>query len=111
MRNCIIIFSKHYGFCYQEALAELIVNDEGTLNSILDLGFERIDLQSLFVKENIEYLTSDSVYFTEHEPKAPEYKNKQQATNLVEKICSERGFNISEEFNCFDFSFPKTMFI
>lgn len=51
MSNCIIIFSKHYGFCYQEALAELIVNDEGTLNAILDLGFVRNDLQSLFVHE------------------------------------------------------------
>ncbi|AQW92937.1 hypothetical protein [Elizabethkingia anophelis] len=111
MKNCIIIFSKHYGFCYQEALAELIVDDENTLNEILDLGFKRNDLQSLFVKENIEYLTSYSVYFTVQEPKAPEYKNKEQAINLVKKICSERGFNISEEFNCFDFSFPKTMFI
>jgi len=111
MSNCIIIFSKHYGFCYQEALAELIVNDEGTLNAILDLGFVRNDLQSLFVHENIEYLTSYSIYFTEQDPKAPEYKNKQQAINLVKKICSERGFNILEEFHCFDFSFPKTMFI
>ncbi|CAM3195612.1 hypothetical protein ELAN111203_14485 [Elizabethkingia anophelis] len=111
MRNCIIIFSKHYGFCYQEGLAELIINDERTLNAILDLGFIRNDLQSLFVRENIEYLTSDSVYFKEKEPKAPEYKNKEQAINLVKKICSERGFNISEEFNCFDFSFPKTMFV
>ncbi|MCL1034666.1 hypothetical protein [Elizabethkingia anophelis] len=111
MKNCIIIFSKHYGFCYQEGLAELIVDDENTLNEILDLGFKRIDLQSLFVKENIEYLTSYSVYFTEHHVNAPEYKNKEQAINLVKKICSERGFNISEEFNCFDFSFPQTMFI
>ena len=110
MKNCKIIFSKHYGFCYQEALAELTVNDESTLNTILNLGFEREDLQSLFVEENIEYLTSDPVYFREDEPNSPEYKNKEQAIVLVKKICTEKSFKIEENYNCFDFSFPRIMF-
>lgn len=110
MKNCKIIFSKHYEFCYQEGLAELAINDEITLIAILDLGFERKDLQSLFVEENIEYLTSDAVYFREEEPNAPKYKNSDQAIILVKKICSEKGFKILEEFNCFDFSFPRSMF-
>jgi len=110
MKNCIIIFSRHYGFCYQEGLSELIINDEPTLKEILDLGFERTDLQSLFEQDGIEYLTSDSVYFKEEKPKAPEYKNKEQAIALVKKICSDKDFIISEEFNCFDFSFPRIMF-
>lgn len=108
--NCIISFGKDYNYCYTENIDCLTITNDIDVKEILELGFLREDVQSLFEIDKVEYLTSYPIYFRDINIASVEYKNKKEAITLVFKLCNQHKFNISEEANCFDYSFPKIEF-
>lgn len=108
--NCLIHFGKHTNFSFLDSKEVLNIVDSDLVQKILNLGFTRNDVQSLFQIKDIVYLTSDNVYFRENEYISTEFFNKKDAIQLVNELCKLHDFTITDDYNVFDFSFPKIEF-